>query len=32
MPISTKEQLKDHIHSIHDYLRNSGAGYGMTVR
>ena len=31
MPISTREQLKDHIHSIHDYLRNSGAGYGMTA-
>jgi hypothetical protein len=31
MPISTKEQLKNHIHSIHDFLRNSGAGYGMTA-
>ena len=31
MQISTKEQLKDHIHGIHDYLRNSGAGYGMTA-
>ena len=29
MPIVTKEQLKSHIHSIHDYIRNSGAGYGM---
>jgi methylase of polypeptide subunit release factors len=31
MVISTREQLKEHIHSIHDYLRNSGAGYGMTA-
>ena len=31
MPISTKEQLKAHIHGIHDYIRNSGAGYGMTA-
>jgi type I restriction enzyme S subunit len=31
MTISTKEQLKDHIHSIHDFLRNFGAGYGMTA-
>jgi hypothetical protein len=31
MSITTKEQLRDHIHSIHDYLRNSGAGYGMTA-
>ena len=31
MSISTREQLKTHIHSIHDYLRNSGAGYGMTA-
>ena len=29
MPIVTREQLKSHIHSIHDYIRNSGAGYGM---
>lgn len=29
MQISTKEQLKSYIHSIHDYIRNSGAGYGM---
>ena len=29
MPIVTKEQLKSHLHSIHDYIRNSGAGYGM---
>jgi type I restriction-modification system DNA methylase subunit len=27
--IVTREQLKDHIHRIHDYIRNSGAGYGM---
>jgi type I restriction-modification system DNA methylase subunit len=31
MTITTKEQLRDHIHSIHDYLRNCGAGYGMTA-
>ena len=31
MTITTKEQLRDHIHSIHDFLRNSGAGYGMTA-
>jgi hypothetical protein len=31
MTITTKEQLKEHIHSIHDFLRNSGAGYGMTA-
>jgi len=31
MTISTREQLKNHVHSIHDYLRNSGAGYGMTA-
>jgi len=31
MSISTREQLKTHIHSIHDYLRNSGAGYGITA-
>jgi type I restriction-modification system DNA methylase subunit len=29
MSISTREQLKDLIHSIHDFIRNSGAGYGM---
>ena len=29
MTITTKEQLREHIHSIHDYLRNCGAGYGM---
>ena len=28
MHIVTKEQLKSHIHSIHDYIRNSGTGYG----
>jgi len=31
MSINTKEQLKDYIHSIHDYIRNSGAGYGMNA-
>lgn len=29
MTISTREQLRDHIHSIHDFLRNNGAGYGL---
>jgi type I restriction-modification system DNA methylase subunit len=29
MSISTRDQLKDLIHSIHGYIRNSGAGYGM---
>lgn len=27
--VSNKEALKDKIHEIHNYLRNSGAGYGM---
>jgi len=31
MSISTREQLKTHIHAIHDFLRNSGAGYGMSA-
>lgn len=31
MAITTKEQLRDHIHAIHDFLRNCGAGYGMTA-
>ena len=29
--IQTAEQLKDYIHSIHDFIRNSGAGYGMSA-
>lgn len=29
MVITTREQLKEHIHSIHNYIRNHGAGYGM---
>jgi len=29
MSISTREQLKELIHSIHDFIRNNGAGYGM---
>lgn len=29
MSISTKEQLKSHIHKIHNLIRNSGAGYGL---
>jgi hypothetical protein len=24
----TREDLKDYIHSIHNFLRNNGAGYG----
>lgn len=31
MSITNKESLRDYIHGIHDYLRNSGAGYGMTA-
>jgi type I restriction-modification system DNA methylase subunit len=27
---STREDLRDHIHDIHNFLRNSGAGYGRT--
>ena len=27
----TPEQLREHIHSIHDYIRNTGTGYGMTA-
>jgi len=29
--INTKEQLREYVHSIHDYIRNSGAGYNMTA-
>jgi type I restriction enzyme S subunit len=29
--ITNKEALKDKIHSIHNYLRNNGAGYGMNA-
>jgi type I restriction-modification system DNA methylase subunit len=29
MSIFTKEQLKTHIHKIHNLIRNSGAGYGL---
>ena len=28
---SNKEALRDHIHEIHNYLRNNGAGYGMNA-
>ena len=28
--ISNREALKDKIHEIHNYLRNNGAGYGMS--
>ena len=31
MSIHTKEALRDYFHSIHDFIRNSGAGYGMTA-
>jgi type I restriction-modification system DNA methylase subunit len=27
--ISTKEELKTHIHGIHNYMRNNGVGYGF---
>ena len=29
MPITNKEQLRKYIHGIHNFIRNSGAGYGM---
>ena len=29
--ISNREALKDKIHEIHNYLRNNGAGYGMSA-
>ena len=29
--ISNKEALKNMIHDIHNYLRNNGAGYGMSA-
>ncbi len=29
MVISTKEELREHIHQIHNLIRNSGAGYGF---
>ena len=29
--ISSKEALKEKIHEIHNYLRNNGAGYGMSA-
>lgn len=31
MTISTNQQLRDHIHNIHDYLNKNGIGYGMTA-
>jgi hypothetical protein len=31
MKFHSKEQLKETIHDIHDFIRNSGAGYGMTA-
>ena len=31
MYFHTREQLKEYVHSIHDYIRNSGAGYGMSA-
>ena len=27
--IKTKEELKEHIHKIHNFIRNAGAGYSM---
>ena len=29
--ITNKDALKDKIHEIHNYLRNNGAGYGMSA-
>jgi type I restriction-modification system DNA methylase subunit len=29
MSISTKEQLKDHSHAIHNLIRNAGCAYGL---
>ena len=26
----TREDLKDYIHDIHNFIRNNGAGYGQT--
>ena len=31
MEISNRDALRDKIHEIHNYLRNNGAGYGMTT-
>jgi type I restriction-modification system DNA methylase subunit len=31
MSINTREDLRDHIHDIHDYIRNNGGGYGMNA-
>ena len=31
LTISNKEALREHIHTIHNYLRNNGAGYGMNA-
>ena len=31
MSISNRKSLKELIHSVHDYLRNHGAGYGMNA-
>ena len=31
LTISNKEALREHIHKIHNYLRNNGAGYGMNA-
>ena len=31
LTISSKEEMKIHIHDIHNYLRNNGAGYGMNA-
>ncbi len=31
MSITNKESLRDYIHSVHDFIRNCGAGYGLTA-
>ena len=31
MTFSNNDTLRDKIHEIHNFLRNSGVGYGMTA-
>ena len=28
---NSAEQIKSYVHSIHNFIRNSGAGYGMSA-
>ena len=30
MQFSNRDDLRDYIHDIHNFLRNSGVGYGQT--